>query len=154
MIVRTAISSDIPVLAELYHHSVREIAPQQYSPAQVAAWAAFATDTESFRRFILEATTFIAEENNLILGFGGITVEGHLTSLYVRGDYNRKGVGSKLLTEILEYARIHQCDRIYGEASEFSKPLFEKFGFETYGEEEVEKNGILFHRYLMQRCRL
>ena len=154
MIIRTAIESDIPALAELYHYSVRHIAPQLYCPEQVKVWAAFSTDRESFSRFILEATTFIAEENNLILGFGGITVEGHLTSLYVRGDYNRKGVGSKLLTEILEYARIHQCTRIYGEASEFSKPLFEKFAFETYGEEEVEKNGILFHRYLMQRCSL
>ena len=151
MIVRTAISSDIPALAELYRNSVRKIAPQQYSPAQVEAWAAFATETESFTKFILEATTFIAEENNLIVGFGGITLEGHLTALYVRGDYNRQGIGSKLLTEILEYACTHQWERIYSEASEFSKPLFEKFGFKIYGEEQVKRNGVLFHRYLMER---
>ena len=64
MIVRTAIKEDIPALAELYRNSVSKIAPQQYSPAQVEAWAAFATETESFTKFILEATTFIAEENN------------------------------------------------------------------------------------------
>ena len=152
LLLKTAIESDLPALAKLFDDSVRQVAPQKYSPEQVDAWAASATDTEFFSRFILESTTFIAEENNL-LGFGGIriTTAGQITSLYVRGNCNRKGVGSKLLEKILEYARINQCDRLYTEASEFSKPLFEKFGFEIYGEEEVMRNGVLFQRSLMQK---
>ncbi len=151
MIIRTAVESDIPALAKLFNNSVKQIAPQKYSAKQVKAWAASSTDIKSFSKFILEPTTFVAEDKSLILGFGGITKLGYLTSLYVRGDYNRKGVGSKLLEKILEYSRVNQCDRIYTEASEFSKPLFEKFSFEIYGEERVERNGVSFERYLMQK---
>ena len=150
-LLRTAIESDLPALAKLFNDSVRQIAPQKYSPEQVDAWAVSAMDTNFFSRFILESTTFIAEENDLILGFGGITTAGQITSLYVRGDFNRKGIGSRLLKKILEYARINQCDRLYTEASEFSKPLFKKFGFEIYGEEETIRNGVQFQRYLMQK---
>jgi putative acetyltransferase len=151
MTVRKVTKSDIPVLAKLFDNSVRQVAPQQYSPQQVAAWAASSSDMESFSKFILEPTTFVAEIDNLILGFGGVTTAGYLVSLYVRGDYNRQGIGSQLLTKIIEYAGANNIDRLYTEASEFSKPLFEKFGFEVCGEEEVTRNGIIFHRYLMQK---
>ena len=151
LLIKTAIESDLPALAKLFDDSVRRIAPQKYSPEQVDAWAASAMDTKFFSKFVLESTTFIAEENDLILGFGGITTAGQITSLYVRGDFNRKGVGSKLLKKIIEYARTNKCDRLYTEASEFSKPLFEKFGLEVYEEEEVIRNGIQFQRYLMQK---
>lgn len=151
MIIRTAIESDIPSLAKLYSDSVKAIAPQQYSPAQVQMWASFSAETESFRKFILEPITFVAEENNILLGFSGVTNQGHLASIYVHGDYHRQGIGSKLLEKVLEYAQINKIKRLYSEASEFSKPLFEKFGFETYDQEKVERNGVLFTRYLMQR---
>ena len=154
MIIRMAIKADIPALATLFENSVRQIASQQYSPEQVLAWANSSQDTESFSKFILEATTFVAEANNLILGFGGINKTGYLSSLYVRGDYNRQGIGSQLLDRIIEYARVNNIYRLYTEASEFSKPLFGKFGFETYEEEEVKRNGVIFHRYLMQKFSL
>ena len=151
MIIRQANENDIPVLAELFEDSVRQIAPEQYSPAQVAAWAASAANVESFGRFILESTTFIVETDDLMLGFGGVTKPGYLSSLYVRGGYNRQGVGSRLLTQILEYARTDNISRLYTKASEFSKPLFEKFAFKIYDEVDIERNDVVFHRYLMQR---
>lgn len=149
--IRTANQSDLPVLAELFDNSVRKIAPEEYSPKQVDAWAASASDRESFSKLILEPTTFIVETDNLILGFGGVTTTGYIASLYVRGDRNRQGIGSRLLTKIIEYSCNNNCHRLYTKASEFSKPLFEKFGFETYAEEDIERNSVIFHRYLMQK---
>lgn len=151
MMIRMANDTDILVLAELFNNCIKQIAPEKYSPEQVSAWAASAANQESFNKFIFEPTTFIAETNNLILGFGGVTTAGYLASLYVRGDRNRQGIGSRLLTHIIEYAGSNNCDRLYTEASEFSKPLFKKFGFEIYEEEKVERNGVVFHRYLMQK---
>lgn len=149
--LRIATESDVIALAELFYQSVVTVAPQQYSAKQVQAWASFSRNIESFSKFILEPTTFIAEENDRLLGFAGITADGHLTSLYVRGDYNRQGIGSKLLNKIIEYSQINKIDQLYCEASKFSKPLFEKFGFVVYELEQVEINGVLFQRYLMNR---
>ncbi len=151
MIIRTAIESDIPALAKLYSHSVKAIAPGQYSQEQVQVWASFSEETESFRRFILEPTTFVAEKTLLLLGFSGVTHKGHIASLYVHGDYNRQGIGSLLLDSVIEYAQINGINQLHSEASEFSKPLFEKFGFSSYATEKVIRNGVLFQRYLMRR---
>lgn len=151
MIIRIALESDILSLAKLYRDSVEAIALQQYSQAQMQMWASFSLETESFKKFILEPTTFIAEENRIILGFSGINKQGHIASIYVHPHYHRQGIGSKLLAKVIEYAQINKMNYLHSEASEFSKPLFEKFGFEMYGQEQVDRNGVLFSRYLMQR---
>ena len=151
MIIRVAVKSDLPELAKLYTHSVQALAPQHYSKKQVIVWASFASEGEAFEKFILEPTTFVAQRFGRLWGFSGITGEGHIASLYVHGERTRQGIGSRLLEFVLVYARIHQMGRLYSEASEFSLPLFEKFGFEKYSTEKVVRNGVQFSRYLMQK---
>ena len=148
--IRRAIKSDLEALAELFADSVGQIAPQQYSPQQVLAWANSASDLESFGRSVFQGTIFVAETKGLLLGFGGIQDTGYLSHLYVRGDYHRQGIGSSLLARIIKHARVCKLDRLYTEASEFSKLLFLKSGWELYAEEDVTRNNITFHRYLMQ----
>lgn len=151
MKIRVATTSDIPELATVYRHSVEAIAPQRYSSEQVEAWTCFPSDTESFRNFILEPTTFVAETEGMILGFSGVEENGHITSLYVHGDYNRQGIGSLLLGIVIKYAKSHKIPRLYTEASEFSCALFKKFGFQIYDTEEVMRKGVYFKRYLMEK---
>lgn len=151
MKIRLATESDISELAKLYGDAVKAIAPAYYSPEQVATWAAFSFETEAFKKFILNPATFIAEDAEKICGFSGLENDGHVVSVYVHPDYFRQGIGSRLLAAVLESARIKKISQLYSEASEFSKPLFEKFGFENYDIERVLRNGVWFDRYLMGR---
>jgi len=151
MNIRLATESDIPELAQLYRDAVKAIAPTAYNPEQVVSWAAFAGETESFKQFILAAKTFIAADSEKIWGFSGLKNDGHVVSVYVHPDYFRQGIGSRLLTAVIESARDREIAQLYSEASEFSKPLFEKFGFENYDRERVWRNGVWFDRYLMRR---
>ena len=151
MKIRVATESDIPELAKLYRDSVTAIAKEYYSPEQVATWAASSRNTEGFKKFILEATTFLAEKSDKILGFSGVENDGHVASIYVRPGYFRQGIGTRLLEVVVEHAQIHNIPQLYSEASEFSKPLFEKFGFQNYDIERVNRNGVWFERYLMRR---
>jgi putative acetyltransferase len=116
----------------------------------VEAWAYFPSDTEAFKNFILDPTTFVAETNGIILGFSGVEDNGHIASLYVHGDYNRQEIGSRLLAAVIEYAKLHKIPRLYTEASEFSCALFERFGFQISGTERVMREGAWFQRYLLQ----
>jgi putative acetyltransferase len=149
--IRIATESDLPELAALYHQTVLAIAPQRYTPAQTQAWASSALDAEHFRRFILEATTYVADDETGIVGFAGITATGHVSSTYVRGDRIHQGIGSTLMQAILEHASHHDIQRLYAEASEFSLGLFKKFGFQLYDTEIVERQGVEFKRYLVER---
>ncbi|WP_448561514.1 GNAT family N-acetyltransferase [Trichothermofontia sp.] len=122
-----------------------------YSPAQTAAWAAFAANLDQFQRFILGVTTDVAIDISGIIGFAGISATGHVASVYVHPDRTRQGIGSLLMQQILAYAQVHKLPRLYAEASEFSLGLFQKFGFSLYDTEVVDRQGVTFTRYLVER---
>ncbi|NEP09510.1 MAG: GNAT family N-acetyltransferase [Symploca sp. SIO2C1] len=151
MNIQIAQASDISELAELYQKTVLAIAPQCYSQAQTQMWASFSSNIISFRQLILQGTTFIATDETGILGFAGIAEDGHVTSAYVRCDRIRQGIGSTLMHTLLDYAKNHNIQRLYAEASEFSLGLFEKFGFHLYDTEIVDLEGVQFQRYLVER---
>ncbi|MFQ5569646.1 MAG: GNAT family N-acetyltransferase [Rhodothermales bacterium] len=150
MHIRIATEADLPVLADLYAGSVNAIGPEQYSEAQVASWASFARK-DTFCRFILESITYVAEDESGVLGFCGLSDSGHIASLYVRSDCTRQGIGSKLLATALDQAVKRGIRILRSEASEFSYPLFLKFGFILSGMETVDRNGVIFNRYLVEK---
>lgn len=162
--LRPATAADIPALASLYRATVLTHAPQHYSPAQTQAWADLGANTPVFRRFILGATTYVAEtdiaetdvaETALdppqILGFAGLATDGHITALYVRHDCLGQGIGSHLLATLLAKARQDQMPRLYAEASAFSLGLFRKFGFRHYATDQIDRDKVRFERYLVEQ---
>lgn len=151
MKIRIATQADLSALATLFRETVMTHGPQHYSAAQTAAWAATPLDAEQFERFILGVQTYVAETAAGIVGFGGLGADGHVASLYVRHDCVGQGVGSALLAHVIEQARRDRLPRLYAEASEFSLGLFKKFGFQQYDTEVVERFGIAFTRYLVEK---
>ncbi|MBD2234173.1 GNAT family N-acetyltransferase [Phormidium tenue] len=152
MNLRTAIEADLPALATLFRETVLVNGPQHYSPAQVEAWAAVDAASPRFHQFILGVTTYVAEDDDTaILGFAGIDDNGYVASTYVRHDRLHQGVGSLLLQAVLAHAQEKHIQRLYSEASEFSLGLFQKFGFSQYDTEVVDRNGVQFTRYLVER---
>lgn len=154
MNIRLATESDITTLANLYQQTVLTHAQKHYTPEQAAAWASLAGETETFRAFILKATTFVAIDSTGdatgILGFAGIANDGHITATYVRHDALHQGIGSKLMERILDYATGRQIARLYAEANPFSLGLFKKFGFQLYATETVNRQGVEFQRSLVE----
>ncbi|NER00993.1 MAG: GNAT family N-acetyltransferase [Cyanothece sp. SIO2G6] len=154
MHIRLASEADVLALADLFQQTVLRRGAEHYTPEQVRAWAAFGTDLQKFRPFILDATTFVAVDSTdatKILGFAGIAEDGHVTSSYVRHNCIHQGVGSAMMQTLLSYAQNHDMQRLYAEASLFSLGLFKKFGFQLYDIEIVERHGVSFERYLVER---
>ena len=129
----TETEADLLALAALFRDTVLVNAPQHYTVAQTAAWAAVAVDDTG------------------IVGFAGIGEGGYVASVYVRHDCLRRGIGSTLMQTVLDHAQREGLQRLYSEASEFSLGLFIEFGFRQYGTEVVDRNGVQFTRYLMER---
>ncbi len=151
MNIRLAQPSDISELAMLYRQTVLVHAPQHYTPAQTAMWASFGAETDTFRQFILSVTTYVAEEAGEIVGFAGISNDGHVASTYVRHDCQRQGIGMLLMQVVLEHAQRQGILRLFAEASEFSLGLFRRVGFRVYDTEWVDRDGVEFRRYLVER---
>jgi putative acetyltransferase len=99
----------------------------------------------------LGVTTYVAVDDTSIVGFAGIGEGGYVASVYVRHDCLHRGIGSTLMQTVLDHAQREGLQRLYSEASEFSLGLFIEFGFRQYGTEVVDRNGVQFTRYLMER---
>lgn len=83
---------------------------------------------------------FVAEENNRILGGGGIFPSDglppktcELVKMYLHPEARNKGLGKTLISRCLEFAKTEGYDQVYIETMpELRKALsvYEKFGFE------------------------
>ncbi len=148
MEIRHAEETDMVALVDLFQTSIETQADEHYSEEQVHAWASRATEA-SFQDFILGPTTFVAVDDSGPLGFCGYASDGHITSLYIRPDFVGKGIGRAMLIHVLEDARAQGIESFHVEASDMAIPLFEKFGFEKTGFDDVTRSGIHFKRQLM-----
>ena len=149
--VREYRSADLPSLAAIYTGSIRHLGAEYYSGDQIAAWSSFPEDMTAFERWIEKATTFVAVDGHgECIGFAGIEDQGRIASLFVAPAFMHKGVGSHLLMRLLEEARARRIAVVTTDASEFSRPLFEKFGLRVEEIEYIEFKGVEFSRYAMR----
>lgn len=153
---RRAVAADVPVLARLYADAARALGPQVYSAEQVAAWISFGADTPAFRRYVLDAATWVAEWSAesapdgvftvVPVGFCGIDAAGEVHSLYVRAGLTRQGLGSALLAFAMAQARDAGVQHFAAWATPFSRTVFERAGL-TWQRTVVEPyQGVLFDR--------
>ena len=147
MRLRRVEEDDVDRLATLYEESIEAEGPEHYDDAQVRAWASFASRDDAFRAFVLEPHTLVAEDDSGIVGFAGLRTDGHLASLFVRADRVRTGVGTTLLQALLEHGEMEGIETFRTEASEMSRGLFERFGFQLDSVEVVERDGETVPRY-------
>ena len=141
-------TEDCPLLGHLFYDTVHTVNAVDYTPEQLAAWAPELPDMEQWNRSFLEHTTFVAETEGVIAGFGDIDGTGYLDRLYVHRDYQKKGIG-RALCDALERSA-GEAERIVTHASLTAKPFFLRRGYLVKKEQQVEKNGILLTNFVME----
>ncbi|WP_447969325.1 GNAT family N-acetyltransferase [Nitrospira sp. M1] len=145
---------DIVSLGDVYRSAILAIGKACYSVEQIAAWASYPDDQVEFKRWVQAASTFVAiTEESGPIGFGGLEKTGRIASLFVRPEYMRQGVASALLKRLLTEARSNGIHELTTQASEFSKPLFEQFGFAVMNIERTSFKNVAFTRYVMRKLR-
>jgi putative acetyltransferase len=150
--LRRATAADVPVLAGLYGACARELGPEVYSAAQVAAWASFEHDVDGFARYVLEPETWVAvDPGGALLGFAGADGHGEIRSLYVRPGHGRRGLGGALLARVLRRCRERGLTRLQAWVTPFSLPLLRRAGFELIATMQAPYQGVMFERYRVER---
>lgn len=148
--IRKYDDSDLPSLVEIYRKSINHVGHEYYSKEQIDVWSNYSKEMEIFRKWITDSTTFVAFHQQVPVGFGGLDEKGRISSLFVDPEAMRQGVGSSLLKRIMSEIENRGLNHITTDASEFSKPLFEKFGFRLKDIEHIMFKGVSFHRYAME----
>ena len=151
MIVRLFQPKDVGQIAQLFHDTVRKINIKDYNSAQVTAWS---PDNIYFRDWLNICSTkftYIAEQSELIIGFGELEKNGHIDCFYVHYQYQGQGVGKQIYRTIETKAIALNLPRLYTEASITAKPFFIHQGFIQVQEQQVVCRGEEFINYLMEK---
>lgn len=136
---------------QLFYDTVHEINICDYTQEQVDTWAPENMSYETWVEKLQTKLTYVVEENGQIVGFGQLESDGHIDCFYCHNEYQRKGIGSMLLNHIEKTARALGIKRLFTEASITAKPFFQILGFSVIREQQVERRGVYFRNFAMEK---
>lgn len=145
-------SDDLPALLAVYGEAVRSQCQGVYSPEQVQAWARHALDSSSVAATIERGRTVVnpvGAADERIAAFAVIDPIDRLALLYCDGRWSRQGRAGALLHELEQHARSQRVKRLRTEASQLSRPLLHRCGWQVEAEETVLFAGVSFVRWRM-----
>ena len=143
MILRAYRGSDLPAILSLFRDTVHTVCARDYTRPQLDAWAPAEQDAAAWDASLRAHRTLVAEENGSILGFADLGSDGYLDRLYVRRDWQGRGVASALCAALPGARRTH--------ASITARPFFERRGWHVVKEQRVERRGVRLTNFVMEK---
>lgn len=144
--------SDAGELARLYFDSARQLGARRYSPEQVAAWAPTPGAPDAVHARASDGrTTWVAVNAGAVIGYVDLERDGHIDHLYCAPRAAGRGVASALIDALLGHASEHGMGRLWVEASELARGLFERKGFIVTERRDFVVRGVPIHNFAMER---
>lgn len=144
-------NTDLHAVMDLFYVTVHEVNKNDYSEEQLDAIAPKDANEYHWEKSLEKNHTIVVEEDDKLIAFGNIGKTGYLDRLYVHPNYLRKGIASKLVEELEEYAKKHGSHVINVTSSITSKAFFESKGYAVIEEQINERRGERLLRYLMEK---
>jgi N-acetylglutamate synthase-like GNAT family acetyltransferase len=152
MQVREATRADVPQIVRIFHDTIHTVNVRDYTAEQVSAWSPDVPDADAWAdRKLASRTTFVADDNGTIAGFGELENNGHIDCFYCHFNYQRCGIGSSILRQIEDRARCLVLARLFVEASITARPFFEAHGFAVLKRQTVIRRGVELTNFLMEK---
>ena len=140
-VIRPAQMTDADAIAAAHRDSIQSIGPRYYDAAVVSAWASGLSRQLYVRAMVRGEKFFVAvpaQGGREILGFSSHRVDGdeHGTSVYVRGNAARHGIGTALMHAAESSARAAGAAHIDIDASLSAVDFYRANGFVETGRGE------------------
>ena len=149
MNLRQITTKDQLELKKVYFDSIQSIDEKIYCKEQKRAWSSQAWGNKNFDKSITRGKGWLLSQKGKIIAFATRYPSNKIALFYCRGEFQRKGCGSKLLKKLENDAKIDGLNSLTTEASLISYKLFLKNEWKIIGKEKVTINNILFERYKM-----
>ena len=136
----------------MFLDAVTVTASSDYSPEQIAAWAAADERTiEEWHRSRSNTDTVVAIVDDRVVGFSDVNAEGYIDMMFVDPRVTRRGVASALIAEVSRHATILGATYLSTDASITARPFFEHHGFHVVAEQHPIYRGIKLTNYRMAK---
>ena len=136
-------------LKKVYFDSIQSLDEKIYTQEQKRAWCSQAWDNPNFDKSITQGKGWLLSEQGIIVSFATRYPNNRIALFYCKGNFQRKGYGSKLIHKIEDEAKKEGLDSLTTEASLISYELFLKNDWKIIRKEKVIINNIFFERYKM-----
>ncbi len=147
--IRSATLDDQDAITSLFRETVLNINIHDYSQTQVNAWADRHEKTHHWSDRIKHQYFLVAEHKGKVLGFGSITSDGYIDTLFIHKNYQDKGIGTKLLNQLLSYVVEKGRTVVHLDASLTARSFFEKNGFRMTRPQQKVIDGVVFVNFMM-----
>lgn len=151
MNIRMYRSEDCKEIIELFYNTVHSVNTKDYNKAQLDVWASKDVDILKWDKSLSEHYSVIIEEDNTIIGFGDLDINGYFDRLFVHKDYQRIGIATRIVNEIEKYAKESRLEIITTHSSITAKAFFEKQGYKVLREQTVKRKGQLLINFIMEK---
>jgi putative acetyltransferase len=138
-------------LFDVYFTAIHLVASHDYSAEQIEAWAPRSLDMAIWQKKIREIRPFVAVLNGELVGYADVQPTGYIDHFFVSGNHPRRGIGSLLMTRIVEEARSLSIPVLTSDVSRTAQPFFARFGFAIVEQRHPEVRGIVIPNALMSR---
>ena len=149
MNLRQINSKDQIELKKVYFDSIQSIDENIYDEEQKRAWSSQAWENPNFTNSINNGNGWLISENQRIIAFACRYPSNRVSLFYCRGEFQRKGNGSRLLNKLEEDAKREKQSFLTTEASLISYKLFLKENWEIVCKEKIIIKNKYFERYKM-----
>jgi putative acetyltransferase len=138
-------------LFDVYFTAIHLVASRDYTAEQVQAWAPPDLDMALWQKKIRGINPFVAVLNDEPVGYADVQSNGYIDHFFVSGNHSRRGIGSILMTRILEEASSLGLCALTSDVSRTAQPFFARFGFAIVEQRRPEVRGIVIPNALMSR---
>lgn len=138
-------------LWELFYNTIHNVNIQDYTEAQIEAWAPDDFDINVAIKKFREIDPFVVIQDGKIIGYADIQPDGLIDHFYCHHDFQGQGVGSALFAAIEKEARESGIVEMYSNVSITARPFFEAMGFSVEKEQVLRMQDQKLKNYRMVR---
>ncbi len=144
-------AQDLPAIVALFQASVSQLTAQHYDAAQRQAWAPATADMPAWQTRLASLELLIAEDDRVIVGFIGFSLDGHIDLLFTAPSHARQGVATALYAAAEQRLRVAGARELFTEASLVARPFFARQGFSEEQAQTVTRDAVNLQRFVMRK---
>ena len=149
--IRRFESGDEETLRTLFYYTVRKICINDYTDAQVSAWAPNIYVAEDWNQKIALLNPFIVLLDGQVVGYADLQPDGYVDHFFCHWQHQGKGVGTALMQQLIAEGARNFNHRLYANVSLTAKPFFERHGFIVAKQQSVDIRGQTLTNFLMEK---
>lgn len=138
-------------MLQLFYNTVHTVNAKDYNNEQLATWAPVVIDKLKWEKRLEDNFCLVAVCNEQIVGFGELSAEGGIDTMFVHEDFQGQKIASRILAELMNYALEQHFNVLTTDASITAKPFFESHGFKVVKKQKNSYNNLVFVNYNMQK---